>query len=59
MKYKVIAKDDLTAYPHSWTKGLDYEVLQRSGYFTLASNEGQVNYLYSVEKEVMDNFKRC
>lgn len=56
-KYKVIAKDDLETKPHTWTKGLDYEVVQKSDYFTIASNEGQLNYYNTVKEEVLGNFE--
>jgi hypothetical protein len=56
-KYKVVAKDDLYAYPHTWTKGLDYEVVEKTDYFTLASNEGSVNYYNAVKNDVLANFK--
>jgi hypothetical protein len=57
-KYKVIAKDDLEAKHHSWTKGLDYEVVQNNSSITLASNEGQLNYSNDVKEAVMENFER-
>lgn len=55
-KYIVIAKENLEVMPHTWTKGLDYELDQKRGYFTLASNEGQINYVDSVKGEVRNNF---
>jgi len=57
-KYTVVANEDLQASPHTWMKGLDYEVVERDGYFTLASNEGQVNYIDSVKEAVLANFTR-
>jgi hypothetical protein len=57
MKYKVIANVNLFASPHSWAKGLDYEVTEKEDYFTLTSNEGQVNYKNSVKTDVLVNFK--
>lgn len=57
MAYKVIANIDLFASPHSWTKGLDYEVVEKRDYFILASNEGQVNYVNKVKSDVLINFK--
>jgi len=56
-KIIVIAKENLEAYPHTWTKGLDYEVSQKEDYFTLASNEGQLNYFNTVKDDVMKNFE--
>ncbi|MGG3920513.1 hypothetical protein ABEV41_00935 [Geobacillus thermodenitrificans] len=55
--YKVIAKDNLEAKPHTWTKGLDYEVVEKTDYFTLASNEGSVNYYNTVKDNVLVNFE--
>lgn len=57
-KYVIIAKEDLEAAPHTWTKGLDYEVVEKSGYFTLASNEGQLNYKNTVKDAVMAGFEK-
>lgn len=56
-KYTVIAKENLEAKPHTCTKGLDYEVVEKRDYFILASNEGQINYKNTVKDLVMDNFK--
>lgn len=55
--YRVIAKDDLEARPHTWTKGLDYEIVEKTDYFTLASNEGSLNYFNEVKNVVLGNFK--
>lgn len=55
-KYKVIANDDLYTFPHSWTKGLDYEVIEKDNYFSLSSNEGQLNYVNDVKEEVLKCF---
>jgi hypothetical protein len=57
MVYKVIANYNIFAKPHSWTKGLDYEVTEKANYFILTSNEGQVNYMNKVKSEVLNNFK--
>lgn len=57
-KYMVIAKEDLKAPPHTWTKGLDYEVVEKSDYFTLASNEGQINYKNTVKDAAMAGFEK-
>jgi hypothetical protein len=56
MKYKVIANINLFASPHSWTKGLDYEVTEKEDYFVLTSNEGSINYLNTVKTDVLINF---
>ena len=58
IKYRVIAKKNLEATPHTWTEGLDYEVIEKRDYFTLASNEGQVNYYNTVKNMVMYNFEK-
>lgn len=57
-KYIAIAQSDLEAKPHTWTKGLDYEIVEKTNFLTLASNEGQVNYTNTVKEEVLANFKR-
>lgn len=58
---RIIAKEHLEANfnyaRHTWTKGLDYEIVQKEDYFTLASNEGSVNYYNTVKDKVMENFK--
>lgn len=54
----IIAKNNLEAEPHTWTKGLDYELIEKKDYFTLSSNEGSVNYVNEVKDEVLLNFKR-
>lgn len=56
-KYKVVAKYDLQAYLHTWTKGLEYELIEREGCITLASNEGSINYVNEVKGQVLENFK--
>lgn len=58
-KYKVIAKDNLEAPPHTWTKGLDYEVIEEDNkdYFTISSNEGSVNYFNSVKRVTLEGFE--
>lgn len=57
MEYKAIAKSDLLAYPHTWTKGLDYQLVQKDGYFILASNEGSINYSDEVKDQALEEFK--
>ena len=53
---RVIAKDDLTLHPHTWTRGLDYELVQKSDYVTIASNEGQVNFTGEAMKRLREAF---
>jgi hypothetical protein len=55
-KYRVIAKDDLEAFPHTWTKSLDYEVVEKEEFFTIASNEGQKNYFNEAKTLVLSEF---
>ncbi|MFL1672594.1 hypothetical protein [Paenibacillus dendritiformis] len=55
-KLKVFPKDDLTMFPHTWTKGLDYELIQKNDYFTLASNEGQTNIVGSAKERLSETF---
>jgi len=59
-KYRVVANEDLRVGigKHTWTKGLDYEVVEKEDYFTLASNESQLNYENSVKDAVMENFTK-
>lgn len=54
---KVIAKDNLYASPHSWTKGLDYEIVEKESHIQLASNEGHVNYVNKIKNKVLENFE--
>ena len=56
-KYIVITNENLEKFPHTWTKGLDYEVVQKVDYFTIASNEGQLNYYNTVREDVLRNFQ--
>lgn len=56
IKKKIIANDNLEAYPHTWTKGLDYELIEGDRYITLASNEGQIHYVNKVKDAVLMNF---
>lgn len=55
--YRVIANDDLECGVHTWTKGLDYEVIEKVDYFTIASNDGSVNYYNTVKDDVLVNFE--
>lgn len=55
-KIRVIAKDDLEMHPHTWTKGLDYELIQKKDYFTLASNQGQTNITGDAIDKLMETF---
>jgi hypothetical protein len=58
ISYRVIAKDDLEMGVHTWTKGLNYEVVEKEDYFTLASDQGQVNYFNEVKEVVLGMFER-
>lgn len=55
--YKVKAKANLNAYPHSWTEGLEYQVILKDDYFILASNEGSINYFNEVKEYVFKEFE--
>ncbi|WP_025731330.1 hypothetical protein [Heyndrickxia ginsengihumi] len=57
MIYKVIAKKNLNAHPHTWTKGLDYQVVEKDGYIILASNEGSINYVNAIKEHVFKEFE--
>lgn len=58
VKYRIIAKDDLSIPTgHTWTKGLDYEVIEMPSIFILASNEGQMNYTQEVKRYVFGVFE--
>lgn len=37
-------KEDLELHPHSWDKGLDYEVIDKGKYVTIASNQGDCSF---------------
>ncbi|MGN4128052.1 hypothetical protein ACMGD3_24060 [Lysinibacillus sphaericus] len=54
----VVAKEDLEAKPHTWSKGLDYELIEKKDFFTLTSNEGSVNYVNNVKQNVLVNFEK-
>lgn len=59
MSYRVIAKENMEAKPvHTWTKGLDYEVVEKQNFFLLASNEGQLAYINSTKEEVLSSFRK-
>jgi|GEM_PF-2530654 len=53
---RVIAKDDLTLHPHTWTRGMDYELVQKSDCVTIASNEGHVNFTGESMKRLREVF---
>lgn len=57
MKSRVIAKNNLYADPHTWTKGLDYELIQEDDHITLASNEGHLHYNNTVKDQVLNEFE--
>ena len=56
-KIKIIAKDSLELFPHSWTKGLDYECIQKDGYIILTSNEGQLCYVNELRDQILNLFE--
>lgn len=59
-KYKVVAKENLHIEGdfHTWTKGLEYEVVQAEDHIKLASDQGQVNYVNEVKEQVLENFEK-
>jgi hypothetical protein len=54
-KYIAIAKGDCEAEPHSWSDGLDYEMLEGPTRITLASNEGHT-YYRPEQKEKLEKY---
>lgn len=56
-KVKAYPKENLVLIPHTWTKGMDYEVVQKSDYFVLASNEGQTNITGIAVERLVDIFE--
>lgn len=56
-KYRVIAEDNLEMEEHTWQKGLDYEVVEKGDYFTIASDQGALNYYNKVKESVLSHFK--
>lgn len=56
-KYKIEALNDLQTEHNTWTKGLDYEVVENETKFQLTSNEAQVAYLARLKADIMVNFK--
>ena len=59
INYKATAKENLAldTKPHYWKKGIDYEVVEKDGFFKLASENGEVRYTNSVKDEVLENFE--
>ncbi|MFS0560113.1 hypothetical protein AB1K91_05185 [Terribacillus sp. 179-K 1B1 HS] len=55
--YQVKAKDDLQVDVHTWTKGEVYEVVEKSDYMTLASDQGSLNYFLTVKEKVFGEFE--
>lgn len=55
--YKVIAKDDYFQHPHSWKKGLDYEWVDKEDYFTIASDQGSLNYHNDLKPKLSELFE--
>lgn len=43
-KYVAIPKHDLHLHPHTWKKGLDYEVIERQDRLTIASDQGDTGW---------------
>lgn len=56
--YKVIANSDLETINHSWTQGLDYEVIERGNHIRLTSNEGELSYQNEVKDAVLVSFTK-
>lgn len=57
--YRVIAKDDLYLEPHSWQKGLDYEVIEKGDRIKMATDQGDTNFDMNKKvalTELFDNF---
>lgn len=54
--FKIFAKENLEAHPHTWTKDLDYIVIEKDDYFTITSNEGTLNYVNEVRDSVLEEF---
>lgn len=53
----VIAKEDLQVEQHTWTKGLDYELIERENHFRLCCNQGELSYSNDVKEKVLANFE--
>lgn len=53
---KAYPKEDLQMDVHTWTKGLDYEVIQRPTKTVVASNEGQLNFTGEAEQRLNEVF---
>lgn len=59
MEYTVIAKEDLaTTDGQTWTKGLDYKVIDRKDYFILTSDPGSVNIRNTVKDKALEHFHK-
>lgn len=55
-RYKAIAKDDLELFPHTWRKGLDYEVVENGKRLTLATDQGDTSWDPSKKAELSSVF---
>lgn len=55
-KMKVCPKYNLEQFPHTWTRGLDYEAIDKGDYIIIASNEGEVNYTGEAKERLSEVF---
>lgn len=54
--FTAIPKDDLEMEPHTWDKGEAYQMVEKSDYYVLASNEGQTNIMAHNRSKLDDMF---
>jgi hypothetical protein len=51
--FTAIPRQDCEIEPHSWDKGEKYQLVEYSGYYRLASNEGATNVVRG-QRTVLD-----
>lgn len=56
-KYKIKAMVDLETNNNTWTKDLDYDVVETDAKFQLTSNEAQIAYVRRLKPDIMKNFQ--
>ncbi|MEF3306663.1 hypothetical protein [Paenibacillus sp. GYB003] len=55
--YTAVAKESLKQHPHTWTKHLDYQMIEKGDRIKLASNQGDVSYPIEKRAELEEIFE--
>ena len=42
--FSAVARESFVSHPHTWTKDLDYEMIEKNDRIILATNQGDTNY---------------